>query len=242
MAAPETSKIDEALSSIQAAPATLALLRRLHTQALTEPAYVSTDDTHTASAALDRFVALEPDKCALVYLLLRASGARWIVEAGTSFGVSTIYQALAVRQNAHALAAGGEEGGEGQGKVIATENEQAKADRARGHWAQTGEEDRVGEWIDLRVGDIRETLKTDLPERVDFLLLDIWAYLALPALRLVKLKMRIGATVVADNVVAAQEKYGDLLAYLDDPANGFKRSTAPYPGGLLVAVYVGSSG
>ncbi|KAK8084219.1 hypothetical protein PG997_005490 [Apiospora hydei] len=236
MAAPETSKIDEALSSIQAAPATLALLRRLHTQALTEPAYVSTDDTQPASAALDRFVALEPDKCALVYLLLRASGARWIVEAGTSFGVSTIYLALAARQNAHALAAGG------QGKVIATENEQAKADRARGHWAQTGEEDRVGEWIDLRVGDIRETLETDLPERVDFLLLDIWAYLALPALRLVKPKMRIGATVVADNVVAAQEKYGDLLAYLDDPANGFKRSTTPYPGGLLVAVYVGSSG
>ncbi|KAK8045635.1 S-adenosyl-L-methionine-dependent methyltransferase [Apiospora rasikravindrae] len=232
------SMIDEALSSIPAAPATLALLRRLHTQALTEPAYVSTDDTQPASAALDRFVALEPAKCALVYLLLRASGARYIVEAGTSFGVSTVYLALAARQNA--LAAGLQEG-QG-GKVIATENEPAKADRARTHWAQTGGEDRVGEWIDLRVGDIRETLRTNLPEAVDFLLLDIWAYLALPALRLVKPKMRIGATVVADNVVAAQESYGDLLAYLDDPANGFKRSTAPYPGGLLIAVYVGSSG
>lgn len=52
--------------------------------------------------------------------------------------------------------------------------------------------------------------------------------------------MRIGATVVVDNVVAAKEKYADLLVYLNDPANGFRTSTAPYHGGLLVAVYVGA--
>ncbi|KAK8068727.1 hypothetical protein PG994_005343 [Apiospora phragmitis] len=232
--------IDEALSSIQAEPVTLDLLRRLHTEALNEPAYVSTDG-QLASAALDRFVALDPDKCTLVYLLLRASGARHIVEAGTSFGVSTIYLALAARQNALAAQAaasrrgGGDDGG--GGKVTATENEPAKADKARAHWVQTGE--GLDQWIDLRVGDIRETLKTDLPEQVDFLLLDIWAFLALPAFRLVQPKMQIGATVVVDNVVAAKEEYADLLAYLDDPANGFKTSTVPYQGGLLVAVYVG---
>ncbi|KAK8878753.1 S-adenosyl-L-methionine-dependent methyltransferase [Apiospora arundinis] len=267
MATTTENVIDEALSSIQAAPATLDLLRRLHTLALKEPDYVSTDDTQPVSAALDRFVALEPDKCALVYLLLRASGARYVVEAGTSFGVSTIYLALAARQNA--LLAGDSQG-QGGGKVIATENEPSKADKAKAHWALTGE--GLGEWIDLRVGDIRETLKTDLPEQVDFLLLDsksttylpthqalesevtwescrsanregavlVWAVLALPALRLVKPKMRIGATVVADNVVVAKERYVDLLAYLEDPTNGFKTSTTPYHGGLLVAVYVGS--
>ncbi|KAK7932664.1 hypothetical protein PG985_003376, partial [Apiospora marii] len=229
--------IEEALSSIQAEPATLDLLRRLHTLALNEPAFVSTDG-QPESAALDRFVALEPDKAALVYLLLRGSGARYIVEAGTSFGVSTIYLALAARQSALA-AAGAAAAGFQDGRVIATENEPSKADKARAHWAQTGE--GLGDWIDLRVGDIRETLKTDLPEQVDFLLLDIWAFLALPALRLVKPKMRIGATVVVDNVVAAKDRYADLLAYLDNPANGFKTSTAPYPGGLLVAVYVGGS-
>ncbi|KAK7992736.1 S-adenosyl-L-methionine-dependent methyltransferase [Apiospora saccharicola] len=242
--------IEEGLSSIQAEPATLDLLRRLHTQALNEPAFVSTDG-QPPSAAIDRFVALEPDKAALVYLLLRASGARYIVEAGTSFGVSTIYLALAARQNALAAAGGVVAVGHRDGRVIATENEPSKADKARAHWAQTDE--GLSEWIDLRVGDIREALKTDLPEQVDFLLLDmvslligvgfgflVWAYLALPALRLVKPKMRIGATVVADNVVAAKDEYGDLLAYLRDPTNGFKTSTAPYPGGLLVAVYVGS--
>jgi hypothetical protein len=52
--------------------------------------------------------------------------------------------------------------------------------------------------------------------------------------------MRPGATVVADNNVAAKTGYTELVAYLEDPANGFKMSTVPYSGGLLVAVYVGN--
>ncbi len=157
------SNLTTTLRSIRATPHTLSLLQTLHTQALTEPPYLSVD-AQPQSAALDRFVALEPDKCALVYLLLRASGARFAVEAGTSFGVSTIYLALAVSQNALAQGAGA------QGKVIATENEPSKAARAREHWAAAG--DGVQEWIELREGDLRETLRVDLPETVDFLLLD----------------------------------------------------------------------
>lgn len=152
--------LDRDLASIRASDRVLKLLRDLHTQALTEPPYKSTD-SQPASAALDRFVALEPDKCALVYLLLRSIGARYVVEAGTSFGVSTIYLALAVGQNAVLV---------GDGKVIATENEPTKAERARQHWKRAGSE--VEKWIDLREGDLRETLKTDLPDQIDFLLLD----------------------------------------------------------------------
>lgn len=153
--------LDKALASVQAHPTTLRLLRDLHVQALAEAPYLSTD-SQASSVALDKFVALEPDKCALVYLLLRASGARYVVEAGTSFGVSTIYLALAVGQNATAQKA--------DGKVIATENEPTKADKARGYWKNSGDE--IERWIELREGDLRETLKTDLPEQVDFLLLD----------------------------------------------------------------------
>ncbi len=156
------ANLDTTLGAVQATPRTISLLHDLHTQALTEPPYLSVD-SQPQSAALDRFVALEPDKCALVYLLLRANGARFVVEAGTSFGVSTIYLALAVSQNALAQ-------GTAQGRVIATENEPAKAKRAREHWAAAG--DPVQDWIELREGDLRETLKADLPETVDFLLLD----------------------------------------------------------------------
>jgi hypothetical protein len=154
------SVLDTTLASIVASSPTLRLLRDLHTQALAEPPFIST--AQPTSTALDKFVALDPDKCALVYLLLRSTGARFVVEAGTSFGVSTIYLALAVGQNASLQ--------NSAGKVIATENEPTKASRARDHWKAAGSE--VETWIELREGDLRETLRTDLPEQVDFLLLD----------------------------------------------------------------------
>jgi predicted O-methyltransferase YrrM len=90
-----------------------------------------------------------------------------IVEAGTSFGVSTIYLALAVGQNVRdGRAAPGK-----SGKVIGTEKEPEKAAKARSIWNEAGHEE-VARWIDLRVGDIKETLQTDLPEAIDMLLLD----------------------------------------------------------------------
>lgn len=45
--------------------------------------------------------------------------------------------------------------------------------------------------------------------------------------------------VVADNTIVAADGYKDLVSYLEDPANGFKMTTAPFSGGLLIAVYVG---
>lgn len=117
----------------------------------------------------DKFVALEEDKCQLMYLLACSTGARNIVEAGTSFGVSTIYLALAVGQNVAAEKAAGKSV---SGKVIATEKEPSKAKKARKHWEEAGEE--VEPWIDLRVGDLLETLKVEegMPDEVDMLLLD----------------------------------------------------------------------
>lgn len=79
-------------------------------------------------------------------------------EAGTSYGVSTIYLALAVLDNTG-----------GQGTVIATEHEPEKAAQARKYWSQCEED--IQKVIDLREGDLLETLKT-LPGEVDLLLLD----------------------------------------------------------------------
>ncbi|KAL9094004.1 MAG: hypothetical protein Q9165_003674 [Trypethelium subeluteriae] len=112
----------------------------------------------------DKFIALTADKASFMYELLRAKGALNVVEAGTSFGVSTIYIALAVGQNATAT---GKKPGEA--KVIATEYEHSKAERAREHWRAAGSD--VEAWIELREGDLRETLKENLPE-IDFVLLD----------------------------------------------------------------------
>jgi predicted O-methyltransferase YrrM len=120
----------------------------------------------------DKFVSLERDKCQFLYLLARSIGARNVVEAGTSFGVSTIYLALAVGQNVTSLRAKGSSAGNITGKVIATEKEPSKAAKAREHWKEAGDE--VEPWIELREGDLLETLKVTegLPESIDLLLLD----------------------------------------------------------------------
>jgi predicted O-methyltransferase YrrM len=112
----------------------------------------------------DKFIALTVDKALFVYQLLRATGALNVVEAGTSYGVSTIYLAHAIGQNAKAQGKG-----PGDAKVIATENEPEKAARAREHWNEAGE--TVLPWIELREGDLLQTLKNDLPE-IDLVLLD----------------------------------------------------------------------
>lgn len=110
---------------------------------------------------LDKFIALDEDKCQFTYQLINAMGATNVVEAGTSFGVSTIYLALAVGKT---KAATGK-----SGTVIATEKETRKAEVARKYWAQCGA--AVEQEIDLRVGNLLETLKDGLPQ-VDLLLLD----------------------------------------------------------------------
>ncbi|KAK7029853.1 putative o-methyltransferase protein [Favolaschia claudopus] len=211
------------LNSLVASPRVLKVLSELHAEATAEGPYLN------PASSLDKFVALDTDKCAFVYLLLRSMGARNVVEAGTSFGLSTIYLALAVGQNASAAGA--------SGKVIATELEAHKAARARAHWARAGPD--VEPWIELREGDLRETLKTDLPESIDFLLLDIWTPLALPALKLIQSNLKKGAIVVADNVEAAKDGYRELVEYIETPENGFKATSITFSGGLGFYVYLG---
>jgi hypothetical protein len=112
----------------------------------------------------DKFIALTEDKAIFVYNMVRAKGALTVVEAGTSFGVSTIYLALAVGENARSAGRTRSEA-----RVIATEHEPSKAAKAREYWRMAGES--VEQHIDLREGDILQTLREDVPE-VDFVLFD----------------------------------------------------------------------
>jgi predicted O-methyltransferase YrrM len=181
-----------------------------------------TDDAIKAFRS-DKLVALDRDKAEFCYQLCRASNARRIVEAGTSYGVSTLYLAAAVRDNVRVAG--------GNGVVIGTEYEPAKAAAARAHFEQAG----LSRFIDLREGDLRETLQqVDAP--VDFMLVDIWIAMARPALELVAPRLRPGAIVVCDNTQQHRNDYADYFAFLADPANGFRTMTLPFQGGLEVSV------
>ncbi|KAM3567020.1 hypothetical protein ARSEF4850_000054 [Beauveria asiatica] len=214
----------------------LDLLDRLHAESLAQEhamdrsvfAGAATDEDKK-TAVRDKFIALDQDKSQYVYALCRATDARTIVEAGTSFGVSTIYLALAASANAAAA------GGRGKTpRVVATEYEPTKAARAREYWAQCG--DVVTSAIQLREGDLRETLKEDL-EHVDLLLLDIWTEMALPTLKIVQRKMRRGAIVIADNTTVC-EGYDEMLTYMRNPDSGFITMTLPFSQGLEFCVYL----
>ncbi|NMN94608.1 O-methyltransferase [Antrihabitans stalactiti] len=173
----------------------------------------------------DKLVALEQDKALFCHRLCLSLRARRVVEAGTSHGVSTIYLAEAVRQVAAA------EGG--NGVVIGTEYEPAKAEAARRNWAEAG----LTEFVDLREGDLRETLAT-IEGPVDFALIDIWTEMARPALERISPHLRPGAIVVADNTTQFRDSYADYFAFIADPANRLVTQTLPFTGGLELTVRV----
>jgi predicted O-methyltransferase YrrM len=177
----------------------------------------------------DKFVALDRDKAAFCYQLCRATNARRIVEVGTSYGVSTLYLAAAVRDNVKA--------GGGDGIVIGTEYEPRKAEAARANFEQAG----LADHIELREGDLRDTLRT-VEGPVDFLLVDIWVSMARTALELVAPHLRPGGIVICDNTELHRADYADYFAFLNHPANGFATMTLPFQGGLEFSVRQGGCG
>jgi predicted O-methyltransferase YrrM len=180
----------------------------------------STEDEIKAFRS-DKLVALDRDKAELCYQLCRATDARRIVEIGTSLGVSTLYLAAAVRDNIRASG--------GSGLVIGTEYEPAKASAARAHFEQAG----LSDLIDLREGDLRETLRR-IEGGVDFILMDIWIRMARPALELVTPHLRRGAIVICDNTARYRAEYAEYFAFLE--SNGFRTMTLPFDGGLELSI------
>jgi len=154
-------------------------------------------------ALSDKYIPLEPAQGMLCYLLARSLRAQRIVEFGTSFGISTIYLAMAIRDN-------------GGGRVIGTELLPAKAARARQHLAEAG----LAELVEIREGNALETLRS-LDGPVDFFLNDGFPRFALDVLKLVAPHLREGAIVLADNAGTFPAELAEYLAWVRDPANGF---------------------
>jgi predicted O-methyltransferase YrrM len=171
-------------------------------------------DARLTAFMADKLVALEPVKAEFCHLMCRSLRATRIIEVGTSFGVSTLYLAAAVRAN-------------GGGVVIGTEHEPAKAAAARATFAEAG----LTNLIDLREGDLRETLKA-IESPVDFVLMDIWTEMARPAMELITPRLRPGAVVIADNTVQSARGYARFFDFVRDPANGLTAMTLPFHGGL----------
>lgn len=131
------------------------------------------------------YMPVSRDEGRFLYATARTAGARRIVEFGTSFGISTIYLAAAVRD------AGG-------GIVFTTEIEPSKCRAAEGNLRDAGLADQVR----LLEGDALQTLRS-IEGPIDLVFLDGWKDLYVPVLDLVRDRLRPGALVLADNAPRA---------------------------------------
>jgi len=148
----------------------------------------------------DAPLAVSRETGALLYMLARGCGARNVVEFGTSFGLSTLHLAAALRDS-------------GGGGLITTEFEPSKVARARDNLAAGG----LVDLVDIREGDALQTLAANLPERVDLLLLDGAKALYPEILDLVQDRLRPGAFLVADDA----DKSPEYLARVRSPGGGY---------------------
>ncbi|WP_445682667.1 O-methyltransferase [Radicibacter daui] len=130
----------------------------------------------------DMPLAVSRETGTLLYMLARSCRARTIIEFGTSFGISTLHLAAALRDN-------------GGGHLITTEFEPSKVRRARANLTEGG----LIDLAEIREGDALKTLAVNLPETVDMLLLDGAKALYPDILSLIESRLRPGAIVVADN-------------------------------------------
>jgi predicted O-methyltransferase YrrM len=168
----------------------------------------------------DLSIPISVEQGIFAYLVARSIGARRIVEFGTSFGVSTIYLASAIRDN-------------GGGIVIGSEFIESKAERARANIVEAG----LVDFVEIRVGDAMETL-ADPGGDIDLLLIDGSKELYLPILKMLTPRLRQGGVVLADNVLSPfiKRTLAEYVAYMQDDRNGFVSVTVPFRDGFEYSV------
>jgi predicted O-methyltransferase YrrM len=162
-------------------------------------------------------LAVARDVGELLYVLARGSGARTIVEFGTSLGFSTIHLAAAIRDAGHGI-------------VITSELHEGKARQAERNLAEAG----LGDLVEVRVGDACATL-ANLSQPVDLLFLDGWNELYLPVLDLLAPQLGRDAIVIAD--LSANDPASEAYAaHVNDAANGFVSICLPLDDGVILSM------
>jgi predicted O-methyltransferase YrrM len=171
------------------------------------------------AALLDRaFIPVDKDAGRFLYAVVRGAAAGTVVEFGTSFGISTIYMAAAIRDRR-------------AGSIITTELHAGKAETARSNFERAG----LLDVIDLRVGDALETLRNLTPD-VSVVFLDGWKNLYLPVLKLLEPVVTPGALIVADDLNLFPDVLAPYLAYVRQPANGYVSVTVPIGDAMELSV------
>jgi predicted O-methyltransferase YrrM len=200
----------------EAAAVTSSALKDIPPAERTRLMHSKTDYLDFYARLKDLWLPVSRETGTLLYILARSSRARHIVEFGTSFGISTLHLAAALRDN-------------GGGRLITSEFEPSKVARAREHITAGG----LIDLVDIRVGDAMKTLATDLPDAIDLVLLDGHKALYNDFLDLLESRLRPGALLVADNANFCP----DYLARVRATGGGYL--STPFGGDVEVSMRLG---
>jgi len=166
---------------------------------------------------LDRLRNVEPDTARLLGVLVRATGARRLLELGTSNGYSTLWLADAAKSM--------------EGLVVSVDIDPARTAQARAHLAEV----RLDSFVELHTRDAADTLRDSADGSWDMIFLDAErpAYAGYwPDLVRV---LRPGGLLVIDNVLSHAEEVRDLRQ-LADSDRSVSQALAPTGAGALLIV------
>lgn len=139
-----------------------------------------------------RMRAIGPETGQLLNILAKSLESPTILELGTSFGYSGIWLAEAARASG--------------GRLVTIELHRYKSEYAQTMSAKAG----LSQFVDFKVGDAVQMIN-ELPEKVDFVFVDLWKDLYVPCLEAFYPRLNPGAIIVADNMIRPGTE--DVLAY-----------------------------
>jgi predicted O-methyltransferase YrrM len=165
----------------------------------------------------DFYLPVSREQGRFLYQTVRAVRPERIVEFGSSFGISAIYLAAGLRDNA-------------RGILVGSELIDQKAATARRNLSAAG----LDEFADIRTGDARVTLN-DPGGSIDIVLLDGGPALYIEVLQMLVPHLRPGALVIADNI---DDNLHPYATWVRNPANGLVSSSITLKGGTEYSVWV----
>jgi len=160
-----------------------AVLAEYDARAERESVFMQSSSIEEIEARKDELlIHIGSDSAQLLSTLIKAQGAKTIVELGASYGYSTIWFAEAARATG--------------GRLISFELQPAKVDYILSRLKQAG----LSSFVEFRIGDAIDGLR-QLESSVDFALIDLWKDLYIPCFDLLVPHLARGAFLAADNML-----------------------------------------
>lgn len=165
-----------------------------------------------------RIRAMDPAAAKFLSMLVVSNKAQTIVEIGSGVGYSTLWLAYAASIT--------------NGKIITCEIDPAKADETRANLTKAN----LSGYAEVLTGDAR-TLLRQRQEAIDFVFIDAEKGQYETYFDVVYKRMKLGAMLVADNVVSHENELADYVTYMQNHPN-LESVTVPLGRGLEITVKI----